>query len=141
MPGKRKDGYPMCPTVQMICRTGQTMSMQLRSQAAQGGRVKHAGICLLLMLLAVVAYTGLTDALSSTGKSSPGVPPSPAAVRQAVPALVMAEALAVASRRAAPEPPAMDVPSAADLSEYVLWHRTRNDRVSEPKSGAGSCPE
>jgi hypothetical protein len=74
--------------------------------------VKAISVCVLLCLLSILAYGGISDALSGAGQ-----PPSQTPAARSVPAPV-------------PAPTNNGSNVAENLSGYVYLHKTRNEGIS-----------
>lgn len=111
----------------------------------KGSAVKTVWVCVLLSLLSIVAYSGFPDALSGAGQPRSETPASPSIAasppsQDTLNTPVGALALDASSGRQAPGSTGNDNHRAANLSEYVYLHQTRNERIPA-KTTASVCSE
>jgi hypothetical protein len=106
--------------------------------------VKIVWIAVLLCLLSIVAYSGFSDSLSGSGRARFEMPASPS-VAATLPSLnttVGSVAFDASSGRPAPGATRNDDRLADNVAQYVFLHKTWNESLSAPATGAVSvCPE
>jgi len=101
-------------------------------------------VCVLLSLLSIVAYSGLSGALSGSGRPLFELPASPsiAATPPSPNTPVGPIALDASDRGLAPDSTGNDANLAAGLSEYVFLHKARNEHIPEKTTaGVNVCAE
>jgi hypothetical protein len=100
--------------------------------------VKTLSVCVLLSLLATVAFIGFSSALSGAGRSLTQVAPAPsrAATPSPLDASVGALALDAPSSRPASGASRDDRDISARLAVYVSLHRAWSDGHSAPTASA-----
>lgn len=110
--------------------------------------MKTIGFCVLLSMLSIAAYSGMSDPLGqplSATPASPWVAPGPPSLSTS--GAIAADATSGRPRHAnklAAWPVQRSTTDrnnlAANLSEYVLLHKTRNENVAA-HPGTRACPE
>ena len=106
--------------------------------------MKTIRFCVLLSLLSIIAYSGFSDALSGAGQPLFEMPVSPfiAATPPSLHTPVGAIALDGSSGRPVPGSTGNDKNLAANLSEYVYLHETRNEGIpAKATAGVNACSE
>jgi hypothetical protein len=110
----------------------------------KGSAVKTVWVCVLLSLLSIVAYGGISDALSGAGQSLSETPASqssaatPPSLDTPVAAIALDAPSGSLRNRDTSTPVRAPAPTnnggnlAANLSEYVYLHETRNESISAP---------
>jgi len=102
--------------------------------------VKTVSVCVLLFLLSIVAYSGLSDAPTDYGQLIPGVlvSPSVAAAPVSLNTPVDVAALDVSSGMPASDFTRNPERLAANLSAYVFVHHAWNESISAPTTPRSS---
>jgi hypothetical protein len=107
-----------------------------------GNAMKTIWFCVLLSLLSIVAYRGISDALSEAGPAN-GASTSSSPIRtQPSDTPVGPVALDSFTRGQAPGAEGNNANPSARLSEYLFLHRIRNERIAARTAASSfTCPE
>lgn len=109
----------------------------------KGTAVKTLWFRVLLSLLPIVAYSGLSDALSDSGQPLSETPASPSIAATAPSLNTHVGAIALDTSSGGPPPGSSgNNRLAANLSMYVFLHKTWNESLSAPAAAElSACPE